>query len=191
MSLGAIVVFSLFAIKPTVITIIGLTKEINAKEDTIAKMDTKIANLREAQNIYYQQKEAIDLLDLAIPSNPSPEIFARQLEGLSSIDSVIPNSILFIETTIKGENTLSTLQDEAVTSLPNNTLAVGVNYNGSGNYDSVRNFITNLENLLRLIKVDSFGLSKTPAAEGERANNDMQITIKGRVPFYNMGSQTK
>ncbi len=44
LSLSAISFFSIFALRPTFLTIATLLKEINAKKGTIITMDTKIKN---------------------------------------------------------------------------------------------------------------------------------------------------
>jgi len=44
LSITTIICFSLFAIKPTILTIIQLNKEIKSKEETLAKINQKISN---------------------------------------------------------------------------------------------------------------------------------------------------
>ena len=45
LSLATISVFAIFALRPTILTIAGLLKEIETKKETLAKMDEKISNL--------------------------------------------------------------------------------------------------------------------------------------------------
>ncbi|MCK4588646.1 hypothetical protein KAT60_02400, partial [Candidatus Woesebacteria bacterium] len=52
LSLVTISFFAVFALKPTLLTIAELTKEIKTKEETVAKMDEKIQNLERGQQIY-------------------------------------------------------------------------------------------------------------------------------------------
>ena len=46
LTLVAVFVFSVFAIRPTLNTIGGLTQEISSKKETIDIMDKKIANIQ-------------------------------------------------------------------------------------------------------------------------------------------------
>ena len=80
LTLGAIVVFSVFAIKPTSITIIGLVREIDEKEKTIALLDQKIDNLRVGQAKYSQLIEFTDLFDNALASQAPAGSFVQYVE---------------------------------------------------------------------------------------------------------------
>ena len=80
LTLVAVIVFSLFAIKPTSITIIGLVKEIDEKEKTIALLDQKIDNLRIGQAKYSQLIEFTDVFDTALASQAPAGSFVRYIE---------------------------------------------------------------------------------------------------------------
>jgi hypothetical protein len=79
LTLVTISFFALFALKPTLLTIIELLREIEAKEETVEKMDTKIQNLQQAQTLYIQEAARIKLLETAIPDKPAPDLFVRQI----------------------------------------------------------------------------------------------------------------
>ena len=59
LSLTTISIFSIFALRPTLLTIGGLIKDIEAKKATLVKMDEKMKNLSQAQNLYDQEREKI------------------------------------------------------------------------------------------------------------------------------------
>jgi len=50
------------------------------QEDYVLSGLSKMKNLSQAQNLYDQEREKITLLEIAIPPNPSPNIFLRQIE---------------------------------------------------------------------------------------------------------------
>lgn len=182
LNLIAVSVFSLFAIKPTIATIIGLIKEIKAKEDTISVMDEKIANLKNAQNLYYQNKVAIDILNLAIPTSPAPDLIARQIEAVTKINSISPNAITFSSTVIKGGDSAKKNKEETA-GLPPKTRAIIVSLSGKSSYDTIKSFVTNLENMRRPFIVDSLSISKkTIVKEGD--TGELSFSIIGRVPYY-------
>jgi len=56
LSLISIIIFAVFALRPTILTIIELNKEIKTKEETVKQMDTKIKNLQKAQKPYQSGK---------------------------------------------------------------------------------------------------------------------------------------
>lgn len=114
LSSAAIIIFSLFAIKPTLTTVITLYKEMKAKEETIARMDAKIKSLSTAEELFKAHQEDIALLNQAIPDAPHPEIFIRQTEGLAQKHTVTLSNMDLSEAIFKSagqeqeENVLST-----------------------------------------------------------------------------------
>ena len=63
--------FAAFALRPTLLTIIELLKEIDTKEETLTKMSTKIQNLQQAQTLFLQEQSRISLLETTIPDTPA------------------------------------------------------------------------------------------------------------------------
>jgi hypothetical protein len=188
LSFVAVAVFAFFAIKPTVITIIGLTKEIQAKEDTLAKMDEKIENLKSAQNLYYQNKSLIDILNMAIPNLPAPELAIRQIESSISANGINPGSATFSTATIKGPETVNKARGENQ-GLPKNTKAIGITYVGKGLYESLKGFFANLENMRRPVIIDSLTISqKTVSKDG--TPGELTFSLTGKIPYYSITSSS-
>ena len=92
LSLLTISVFAVFALRPTLITIAQLIKDIQGKKETVAKMDEKIGKINKAKVLYDSEKERIALLDTAIPAKPQAEVFIRQIEGLVGKDNTLLDS---------------------------------------------------------------------------------------------------
>lgn len=182
LNLVAVSIFSIFAIKPTAATIIALTKEIKAKEDTIAVMDEKIVNLKNAQNIYYQNKSAIDILNQAIPTLPSPDLTARQIEGIAKLNSLMPSSITFSSSVLKGTDDTKRGRDEFA-SLPAKTKAITISMSGKSSYESIVSFVVNLEFMRRPFKIDVLNISKKNISKDEE-QGELTFSINGRVPYY-------
>ena len=80
LTMAAISLFGIFAIRPTIITIGKLLQEIKAKEQTINTMKEKINNLNAARDLYNRESDKIDLVSEAIPKEPQPDILALQLQ---------------------------------------------------------------------------------------------------------------
>jgi len=85
LSLTTIVIFSIFAIKPTVLTIIELNKEIQAKEETVRKINQKL----DALKAYYLQekekpilKESMDSLSIVGEGKITDFLFKEPVEHL-------------------------------------------------------------------------------------------------------------
>ena len=182
LSLIAVAVFSFFAIKPTMITIINLTKEIKAKEDTLEKMDEKIENLKNAQNVFYQQKSAIDILNMAIPSSPSLETAIRQIETSINTNTITPGNITYSSVTIKGADQIKRSKEETQ-GLPDKTKVIVITLGGKGTYESIKGFLSNMENMRRPLKIDSFSVSQKALLKTE-VSSELSFSLMGRVPYY-------
>ncbi len=84
LSLITVSIFSIFALRPTLLTIAGLIKEIEGKKDILSTMNEKISNLSKAQVLLDQMRQEVALLKTSVPTSPQQEVFARQIEGLSA-----------------------------------------------------------------------------------------------------------
>jgi Tfp pilus assembly protein PilO len=183
LSLATIAIFSIFALRPTLLTIAKLVKEIEVNKSTIETMSTKISNLRKVQNLYNQEKDNIDILNSALPDNPKPDTFIRHVEGVSEKASVTTSSMSL------GETTLLSLADKEV-AIPNQDFfPVGVNsfnysISSSSSYTQLFDFLTLLENIRRPIYIASIVMH--PASK--ESPGSIVININGAVPFVPDGN---
>ncbi len=179
LSLGTISFFTAFALKPTVITIISLTREIKSKEETVAKLDTKIQNLTAARTILDSEAARLPLVESSIPSSPSPETFVRQIEGLATRNSVNLLGISIGQVTLLGKSSTPKKDEPGLTPLPEGASDVSFTLSVSGDYPALFSFLSNLEQLRRPIAVDNVGFSATKT-EAEKV---LVILVTGRVPY--------
>ena len=178
LSLTTIIIFLVFALKPTVLTIINLVQEIQSKKDTIAQLDQKIAALQSAQSVYSQQSSFISTAASSVPSDPQPEIFVRQVEGISSKDSVNILGISVGQVTLTGTETQKAkLSDLKPVSSKAKEMAISISV--SGNFSNLTSFINDLDNLRRPIKIDVLGINSSLTDKGRV----IVAVISGRVPF--------
>src|SRR5687768_1922307 len=73
LSLITVTIFTIFAIKPTVLTIIGLVREIEDKKTTLAALEQKVKNLETAGNVYVENQDVIPIVNSAISTLPAPQ----------------------------------------------------------------------------------------------------------------------
>lgn len=178
LSLFTISIFATLALRPTVLTITQLLEEIEAKEETIEKMDTKIRNLQTAQNIYNQEQSRIVLLDQAVPEEPTPESFVRQIEGLASTRNVSVLGMSIGEVVLVGKEEEKKVSDE-VTPLPQNAGQVIFSVSVQGDYDQLDTFFNDLNSLRRPLKIDSINFNSAETEEGQT----LVLVVQGRVPY--------
>ena len=180
LSLVTISVFAVFAFRPTLLTIAGLIKDIDTKEETLVKMNNKIQNMSKAQNLYDQQRKNILLLSTAIPTNPNVDIFARQMEGLSG-KRVLPIQFSLDETTILGVQSKDDTK-EVENVFPELAESVSFSVNTSTSIDqylSLSGFLKDLENLRRPVKIDSLTFSSNKNNE----QKTLTLIVQGQFPY--------
>lgn len=177
LTLIAIIVFSVFALKPTAITIIELNKEIKAKENTIKAMDSKIKDLQKAQMLLSQKQEIIELINIALPSGADPEIAMRQTEAALITSGSEINQISITEVPL----TSTTKTNTEKANLPNNTSAFGEGFLLKGSYTSVTKALETIENLRRIVIFDQVSLSKSNKEETSELVN---LNVSIRFPYH-------
>lgn len=178
LSLITIAFFAIFALRPTLLTIAELVKDIEAKKQTVSKMDTKISNLQKAQDIMIQEEAKISLLRTAIPDKPSPEIFVRQIEGLVAKHSVNILGMSIGEAVLVGEEKVQRKKTE-VTELPLGAGSLSFSVSVTGNYQSIISFLSDLENLRMPVKIDAVNIVSSNDEEGA----GLVLVATGRIPY--------
>lgn len=169
LSLGAVVVFLMFAIKPTILTIIQLNKDIKAKEETSSQLQQKIGNLQAANNILLNQAENISYIYKSVPITSEPEILIRQVEKLATDSSLSIINFSMADITIKG--------DEPEGKPNKNEL--NFTFAATGSYQNLFSFLKNLERLQKPVKLDTLLINSSTTEEGKV----IVLTVTAKVPF--------
>ncbi len=178
LSLITITVFSIFALKPTLLTISQLIKDNREKEETINKMEQKIKNIATAQNIYNQNIEKISLIEQAIPNTPTPENLLRQIEGIAYTNSVTVIGSSVNEVVLIGEEKKKKNKNE-IENLPKNVSTITFSVNLTGPYLSLYSFLFNLENSRRPLIIDNININSS-----KKENESIIImSITGQTPY--------
>jgi Tfp pilus assembly protein PilO len=179
LSLGAVIFFALFAIRPTLLTMSDLLKEIQDKKDLSVQLERKIAALATVQSEYIQLQRRLPVLDQALPNSP------QLVYSLKVIEKMASDSQLAIEGI-----SVNTLPDEVET-IPNyktvKRIDLPATVSVTGSYPNIRLFIESLQNYRRTFVIDTivFGTSEEKGASKLSAN----ITIY--IPYYTTDSIQK
>lgn len=185
LSLSTIIIFSLFAIKPTVLTIIELNNEIKNKEDIIISLNQKIGNLKQASLILQNQSPKLNLVNEAIPKSASLEILIDQLEKLAINHQVGILNIASTDLFISGESNKK-IKAGDLEALPGEAKELNLAISVTGNYQNLFYFLQSMENLRRPIKVDSFVINATNSTDNSRI---IVMTLSGRLPFIDQAKK--
>lgn len=170
LSLSTIIVFLIFALKPTILTIISLAQQINEKRSTITLLDQKIKNLEIASGFFNQNQNAIPNIETAISTSPNLGIVTTQIQTVATRNSVSVSGISIGQIDLIGQKS-SSKKTADTKPLPGNAMEMPISINIRGDYFNLLSFLKDFENLKMIIKIDSLMISAST------------ITISGRVPY--------
>lgn len=146
--------FLFFAIKPTLVTITSLIKEIKDKKVVAQKLEDKINSLNVAQGEYFTVQGDLYLVEQALPKDSQISVLLKQLEVLASRAGVSLEAVQYSSVSLKGDT------DESKPLTVDFKIALG------GNYQDLKNFLLSLNNLRRIIHLDGFAFKTRKAEEG-------------------------
>lgn len=161
--------FLLFAIKPTVSTISSLLGEIKSKELLKQQMRDKINNIIQAQDSYLQVQDKYQLIDSSLPSRPEYNQLHTQIISASNKS--------FLDTPKIDYLISETTEDKS------NIVAYKVNFSSQSNFLSNIRFLEKLQNLRRLVSIESINYSNPKKENQLESSSNVSINI-GVNSFY-------
>lgn len=178
LSIAAVIIFSIFAIKPTALTIINLLQQIKVEKQTIADLNKKINSLQLANSLLIQNEGRLESINIAVPSAPAPDVFAKQIQGLSVRDGVTLSGISIDNIVLLGTpKSIKTSGD--LKPLPEKANEMIFSINVKGNFPNIDMFIKDLENLRVVMSIDSLTITSSLTESGRV----IVAIITGRVPY--------
>lgn len=180
LSIFTIIIFAIFAIKPTILTVIELNNEIKSKTALVQELNTKIKNLQTAGQILQTNASDLLYLEQALPDTAKPDNLVKQFEILALESNVKIVGISSSDVIINGKsNDKKKSGDQNSIALNADELAFSISI--SGDYQSLINYLTKLESLRRPLKIDSVAINSTNTDNGKV----ISLLINGRTPYLN------
>lgn len=184
LSLVTLIVFIVFAIKPTALTMISLNKEIGSKESTLSVLNQKISDLQTANSVYAGNAATIPNIDAAIFTLPKPDTVAKQVLAVGLKNSVTISGLSIGQAMILGqskENTDSSPSALDLKALPNGAKALVVSINVKGDYSNLVAFLMDLEKLRIPVKIDDLTINSSQLV----SESTLTLTelINARIPY--------
>ena len=145
------IVFIIFAIKPTLETILVLQKKLTSQQEIVSKLDEVIESLQTAQDNYRKIDDNILLkVNVAVPDNPDLTNLIRSLENTTAQTEASISALQFQPVVIDQNNPKEnyTLQELAFT------------FNVEGSYDNLKLILQNLKSNIRLVTIDNLSFNK-------------------------------
>jgi len=159
LTLFTILLFIIFAIRPTVLTISGLLGEIKEKEEISLRMRKKINNVLSAQEEYALVQERVALIDSFLPNKPSISQGITQVVGVSGASAIDLSPISLSSIDFISEKQKLKRSKKTDTAAAANIESINLILGASGSYEHLRNFIVNLLSVRRYIAVDRYQVS--------------------------------
>ncbi|PIQ69819.1 hypothetical protein COS55_00375 [Candidatus Shapirobacteria bacterium CG03_land_8_20_14_0_80_40_19] len=179
LSVSTVAFFLIVAIRPTVITITKLIKEIEEKEAASLLLDKKINSLVAAQKVYAINSQRLPMLNQALPEKSEFPWLANFLESTALSSQVELSSLTFEKIDLNPAPPVSQSQK------PSSGQTINFSTNAKGDYLNLKNFVSLLESSRRLIKIELTGISETKKKEEEIINTTLQLNISGVIFFEN------
>ena len=170
--------FLLAAIRPTLITVAKLSREIKEKKEADKKLDEKIRSLVAAQNIYAKYSDKIFLLEKALPQENEFPNLVQLLENTAQFSQVEISSLAFSRIIFSGNLSRNT-KDVSTSRSIEFSLVV------KGEYLNLMKFLLSLENSMRLINLESTLFSEAKGKIEEELPK-LSLNISGRAFYENL-----
>lgn len=145
LSLLTVAFFIFFAIKPTLITIAQLIRQVKDQKTVARELEKKVKALSEAQSNYLLVESNLPLVDQALPKDPQISILVKQLEALARRSQVTIKSLQISKANLK-ETTFQKTEKQAV----------DFSFNVLGDYQNLKIFLSSLSRLRRIISIEAF-----------------------------------
>lgn len=174
-----IIALFLIGIKPTVITIKQIEANLEQLQTFNVSLETKINSLKDLTSIYQTNKQKFDLLAVAIPETTQFPLFEKQLRYLIKQNQLSLLSLTFSKIPLIKDNKEKELtapsqdndDDESENSLTFNLAA-------SGSYETIKNFVSQLQNLNRLVTIKNFTISQSSSSVDQ-----LNFTVSGTIYY--------
>ncbi len=176
LTLCTILFFALFAIRPTLLTMSDLIKEIDDKRKLDIQLSQKIASLSSAQSEYLKAEPRLAILDEALPSKPNLIEVVKMLEKIASDRNLAINSLNITE--IPEEPAEAPPFEK--TTRQNINVAISI----TGDYLTIRQFIEDIKSTRRSFVIETVVFTTNQ----EQGVTSLRATITLGVPYFGVSS---
>ena len=171
LSLSLSLFFILFALRPTILIIVKLWKEIEIKQEIVKKLDKKITNLNQAQISLEKAKNLTPVVNKVLPPSADFPRFERELVYLALENNLQIASINFDQFYLIGKTPETD---------PKKQISISFNSKLTGSFENIKNFLADLENLDRIVILEKTIIN----TQSEKETNLLNLVISGEISYY-------
>lgn len=172
LTIFGVIFFAIFAIRPTLLTMSDLIKEIEDKEKLDQQLQRKVAALSTAQQEYQLYQDQLELVDEAIPQSMQLITTLKIIEKIASSQDLIISDLKLGNIP---ENNQQTLTDENITRVDQ-----GLELSVMGSYPSIRDFIEALQQSRRTMVVNLIEFN----IKEDRGKSTLEATMTVSIPYF-------
>lgn len=181
LSVFTITILVFAAIRPTLTNIASLQKKIEDQETVNKKADNKIAQLIAAQKQLTTYSSSLKLFDAAVPDTFSYSDSTKRLEYLAMLNNLSVDSLNFSGVSLSGGGKIAgDWAAKIIKPDANNILIDQISYSINGKPQDVITYLKKVENMDRLVTLDSVSLAKQIGISA--AEDTLKAT--GQMTFY-------
>lgn len=147
-SLFTLSFFGFFAIRPTIITIVNLNRQLKDNEQVLVRIKQKQQDLAKLTAQQDSLKNEIPLIEKAIPNAPKIPYLSRQIETVALKNNVNLTSLNFGTVDVSK-------------AAPGSLLSFSISITAEGSENDVNKFIRELTSIDRLLGFERFTTGKT------------------------------
>ena len=168
LTIVALSIFTIFAIKPTIETILILQKTLNDQTEILSAINKKSQDLSLGSNNYKSlvNQGLTDKINTAVPYTPAVGELTGILETVSKVPQASISAIQFQPFTINPPSELPTFE----------LSEISFTINVEGSYQSLLALLNNLRNAPRLISIDNITFNKLESS-------GLLLSVSGKA-FY-------
>jgi len=159
--------FGLFAINPTIGTIVDLQKQLDDSRFVNEQLQKKISNLTSLQTQYVQLEPILDPVLAAVPATPAIDTFVGQIHQLAGTSGVQLNRVQ----TLPVDLSPTTLKKSKY-------LSFAFTIEGQGDLLSLQKYMANLVSFNRLLTFDAIDFARVG-----KIDSTFRVVIRGKVYF--------
>ena len=172
LSILAVIFFAVFAIRPTLVTMSDLIKELEEKRLLDLKLSQKIASLATVQPQYQTARDQIQVLDEALPSSP------EMIKTLKIIEKVASDRQLAITSISISE--IPVINGPTSPGMKLNRISYPISITVEGDYQTIRDFVEQLQNSRRVLATESVAFNLVE----KQGLQSLQATITVSAPYF-------
>lgn len=166
LTFGAFAFFGLFAINPTITTILKLQKELEENKQVSKQLQTKTQNMSNLHQQFSEIEPDLRYVYDAIPKTAEAPLLSAQIAALLKKHNLSIESYRVAQVQIMNDKKAASKQVSYIFTLQ-----------ATGNYEQMLTFSNELAKLSRIVTIESMSIGR------DVRENNLVLTIRGRQYF--------